>query len=477
MYIVLRGRKSMVKRRKDFLNELAYIDGITIIDTSGTILFSVKFNPRFHPEIEDHSDVVGKKLFEIFTNIDRESSTLIKAMELGKPIHKRRQKVINIDGECIQTANASIPIKSKGRIIGAVELSKDISKHKYEYSNEIIMNSELFKSRNIINEYLGPHKARYTLEEIISNNDQIKELKHIVKKIAIGRAPVFIYGETGTGKELFAHSIHNESERAGKPFVSQNCAAIPENLLESILFGTTKGSFTGAYDTPGLFELAEGGTLFLDEINSMPLNLQAKMLRVLEDGYVRRLGDRKERRIDVRIITASNNNPQRCLREGKLRHDIYYRLSVLVIGIPPLRERKDDIELLLNFFVDKYNKILNKNINKVSKEVYDFLKAYKWPGNVRELEHVVEYAMHVVSRNENIIEMEHVNNKIKEIININEKETELDIQPLNQAILEVEKDLIGKAINKTKGNVSAAARLLCIPRQTLQRKIDKYNIK
>lgn len=466
----------MAKRKKDFLKELEYIDGITIIDTSGTILFSVKFNPRFHPEIQEDNDVIGKKLFQAFTNIDKESSTLIKAMELGKPIHKRRQKVINVNGECIETANASIPIKSKERIIGAIELSKDMSKYKYEYNNEIIMNSELFKSRNILKEYLGPHKAKYTLEEIISNNDQIKELKHIVKKIACGSAPVFIYGETGTGKELFAHAIHNESKRVRNPFVSQNCAAIPENLLESILFGTTRGSFTGACDSLGLFELAEGGTLFLDEINSMPINLQAKMLRVLEDGYIRRLGDKKERKIDVRIITAANNNPQKCLREGQLRQDIYYRLSVLMINIPPLRERKEDIELLLNYFVDKYNKILNKNINKVSKEVYDFLKGYSWPGNVRELEHVVEYAMHVVSEDENIIEMEHVKNKIKEIININEKEIELEIEPLNQAISKIEKDLISKAINRTKGNVSAAARLLCIPRQTLQRKIIKYNI-
>lgn len=466
----------MARRGKDFLKELEYIDGITIIDRSGTILFSVKFNPRFHPDIEEDTDIIGENLFKVFTNIDKESSTLVKAMELGRPVHRRRQKVINIKGKSIETSNASIPIRSKEGIIGAIELSKDITKYKYDYSNEIIMNRELFKNRNIIKERLGPHRAKYTLEEIISNNNKIKELKHIVKKIADGSAPVFIYGETGTGKELFAHAIHNESKRREKPFISQNCAAIPENLLESILFGTTRGSFTGACDSPGLFELAEGGTLFLDEINSMPINLQAKMLRVLEDGYVRRLGDKKEIKTDVRILASANNNPQKCLKEGQLRKDIYYRLSVLVISIPPLRERKEDIELLLNYFVNKYNKILDKNINKISKEVYDFFKDYGWPGNVRELEHVVEYAMHIVSKEENIIEMEHIKNKIKEIINIDEKETQMEIQPLNQAISRIEKDLISKAIKKTKGNVSAAARLLAIPRQTLQRKINKYNI-
>ncbi|QZY54185.1 sigma-54 interaction domain-containing protein [Crassaminicella profunda] len=463
----------MKRGKQDFLKDMEYIDGITIIDRNGKILFSVKFNPWFHPEIVDGEEVIGKKLNEVFTNIDKDTSTLFKAMELGKPIHRKRQSVVNIEGTKIVTMNTSVPIKGEGRIIGAIEISKDITKYKEKNMNVIEMNSQLFTKTDEMEKHLGPDRARYTLEDIISDNTKMRELKYFVKKIAKGKASVFIYGETGTGKELFAHAIHHESSRANKPFITQNCAAIPENLLESILFGTTKGSFTGAYDHPGLFELAEGGTLFLDEINSMPIQLQAKLLRVLQDGYIRRLGDRKERKVDVRIITASNRSPKKCIKEGYIRQDIYYRLATLSMHIPPLRERKEDIEILLNFFINKYNKDLEKHIKKVSKEVYDVLIDYHWPGNVRELEHVIEYAMNMVDDTVDEIEIEHVENVMKVI---EEDEVQISIRPLKEAVGHIEKKLIEEAIKKTKGNVSQAARLLEIPRQTLQRKMKNYHI-
>lgn len=468
----------MGRRKKDFLSEMEYIDGITIIDTSGTILFSVKFNPRFHPEIVDDEEVIGKKLFEVFTNLDQESSTLTKAMELAKPINKKRQTIQDVSGTKIDTMNCSLPIKTNGRVIGAIEISKDITKYK-EQSNDVLeldLNSQWFDNRNVMAEHLGPDKARYTLDDIVTNNSEMKQLKFFIKRIASGMAPVFIHGETGTGKELFAHAIHNASDRAKAPFITQNCAAIPENLLESILFGTTKGSFTGAHDQPGLFEVAEGGTIFLDEINSMPLNLQAKLLRVLQDGYVRRLGDSKERRVNTRIISASNASPKKCVKEGYLRQDIYYRLCVLDIHIPPLRERKEDIPLLLNFFIKKYNQSLDKNINNVSKDVYHFLANYTWPGNIRELEHLIEYAMNIIDKSDDTIEIEHIEHRLREMAEIEQEEVSLTIQPLKEVISKIEKTLITKAIKETEGNVSAAARLLEIPRQTLQRKLQDYKI-
>ncbi|PAB58460.1 sigma-54 interaction domain-containing protein [Anaeromicrobium sediminis] len=465
----------MKRGKQDFLKDMEYIDGITIIDRNGKILFSIKFNPWFHPEIVDGEEIIGKNLCEVFTNIDEDISTLFKAMELGRPIHRKKQSVVNIEGTKIVTMNTSLPIKGEGKIIGAIELSKDITKHKDRDTNMnvIQMNSQLFTNTNEMKKYLGPDRARYSLEDIVSNNTKMRELKYFVKKIAKGRSSVFIYGETGTGKELFAHAIHNESSRRDKPFIAQNCAAIPENLLESILFGTTKGSFTGSCDHPGLFELAEGGTLFLDEINSMPIHLQAKLLRVLQDGYIRRLGDRQERNVDVRIITASNMSFKKCIKEGYLREDIYYRLAAMSMLIPPLRERKEDIEILLNFFINKYNKLLEKHIKKVSKDVYNVLINYNWPGNVRELEHVIEYAMNIVDHTADEIEIEHIENMMKVI---EEDHTQVNIRPLKEAISEVEKKLIKEAIKKTKGNVSEAARLLEIPRQTLQRKIRSYHI-
>lgn len=256
----------------DFFSQLGYIDGITIIDTSGTILFTVKFNPRFNPEINDMDEIIGKKLFEIFPNINKTNSTLVKAMEHGMPVYKKCQRIIDIKGNKIDTMNVSLPIKSNGKIIGAIEISRDITRQKGVDNSTIELNPKMFNGK-VLKKHIKPDRAKYTLEDIVSDNNKIKELKHFVKKIADSTAPVFIYGVTGTGKELFAHAIHNCSDRANFPFIAQNCAAIPENLLESILFGTTKGSFTGAYDNPGLFELAEGGTIFLDEINCMPLHL------------------------------------------------------------------------------------------------------------------------------------------------------------------------------------------------------------
>lgn len=468
----------MAVHNNRFYSSMEYIDGITIVDTSGTILFSVKFNPNLYPDAKS-DNIIGKKIHEIW-DIPEDTSTLIKAMVTGHPVFKKKQVVVDLQGKEIETTNLSMPIKIDGRTIGAIEISKEINKEKERNYQDYRINREMFDGNNLVRDRLNSNKTIYTLNDIISRNKSIEELKYIVRKVAHSNASIFIYGETGTGKELFAHSIHNESSRASKPFISQNCAAIPENLLESILFGTTKGSFTGAVNSPGLFEIAEGGTLFLDEINSMSKNLQSKLLRVLQNGLVRRLGDTSERKVDVRIISASNKRPNECVQAGELRKDIYFRLSVININIPPLRERKEDIELLLNYFINKQNKLLNKNVNKVSKEVFDFFMNYNWPGNVRELEHIIEYGMNIIDKNEHTIEMEDIEERARDMLEFSNEETkklELNIGSLKDVISIVEKELITKALAETKGNTSAAARLLDIPRQTLQRKAKKYKIK
>lgn len=460
--------------KADFLSDMEYIDGITIIDISGNILFSVKFNPVFNPDTKENcNEVVGKKLCEVFPNIKEQNSTLMKAMELGMPIYSNRQGVMDQFGNTIYTKNLSLPIKVNERIIGSIEVSKDLSKQKLARNNVVILDSQEFKKFKRVDKKLYSNKAYYTLDDIVSTNREIVEQKTFIKKIENSAAPIFIFGETGTGKELFAHAIHNASTRADKPFITQNCAAIPENLLESILFGTTKGSFTGASDNPGLFELADGGSIFLDEINSMPIYLQSKLLRVLQDGFVRRLGDKSERKADVRLISAANLPPKDCMRIGQLRQDLYYRLSVLTIKIPPLRERKDDIPVLLNFFINQYNVSLGKNIKMVSKEVYEYFKNYSWPGNVRELQHLIEYAMNIIEASENMIQMEHIQNRTEDLTE-DVRTIETRITPLNEVIESVEKEMIKRAVKITEGNISKAARLLEIPRQTLQHKIRKY---
>lgn len=462
--------------KENLLEELKYIDGITIIDTSGTILFTVKFNPRFVSEIEESDEIVGTNLFSAFPILNEKNSTLYKAMKNGQPIFRKSQEIIDFKGHQIETTNVTLPIKSHGKIIGAIELSKDISKQEGLLENLIEMDAKLFIPDKRSKGTVEPERARYTLDDIITTNKKMIELKKLAEKTARGTSPVFIYGETGTGKEMFAHALHNASNRADKPFIAQNCAAIPESLMESILFGTKKGSFTGAEDNPGLFELADGGTIFLDELNSMPIALQSKLLRVLQDGLIRRLGDKHVRKVDVRIIAAANKHPRVCVKEGLLRMDLFYRLCVMPFDLLPLRERKDDIKLLLPYFINKYNHEHGKRIRHVSKEAYDFLMAYTWPGNVREFEHVVEFVVNQVDDEEETLTLSDVEKITRHLWDDSDVE-EFEVGPLKQAIEKVEKQLIAVAIEKTKGNVSQAATILQIPRQTLQNKLKMYRLK
>lgn len=270
-----------------------------------------------------------------------------------------------------------------------------------------------------------------------------------------------IYGETGTGKELLVQSIHNASPRKSEAFIAQNCAAIPSSLLESILFGTAKGSYTGAVDRPGLFELADGGTLFLDEINSMPLDIQAKLLRVLENGVIRRIGGTKEHGVNVRIIAAMNEPADVCLREKTLRSDLYYRLNVINLQIPPLRDRKGDLPLLTDHFIQKYNFLFGKLVTKVDEEVKVRFNQYDWPGNVRELEHAIESAMNIMDGDS--ITVEHIPMHIAGDTPAPERTKPISLQPLRQALIDTEENLIRQALAETEGNIQKAAKLLEIP--------------
>lgn len=468
----------MTPKKKDFLDEMKYIDGITIIDSDGCIQYSIKFNPYFHPEMSDE-DVIGKALDDVFINIGKDTSTLYTAIDQEKVVFKERQKIEGKYDRIIETMNFSMPIKSNGKVIGAIELSKEVTDKKDQEKHIIEIDKAIFQ-RTFLPEFrFGADKARYTLDDIIGKNFKIQEIKDQITSASDINAPVFIYGETGTGKELFAHAIHCASSRKKNPFIAQNCAAIPENLLESLLFGSVKGSFTGATDAPGIFELADGGTLFLDEINSMSIGLQAKMLRVLEDGYVRRVGGKKEKKVDVRIISASNEEPMNCVNQGTLRRDIYYRLCVLYYLIPPLRERVDDILPLTEFFIERYSPQLKRNINKVSAQVLQFLKSYDWPGNVRELEHFIQYGISRASKGEEILGLHHIEQRIVDLRSrsmLSLEEEKIDLRPMKDSVDALEKKLIAEAIKRTGRNVSKAARILEIPRQTLQKKITKYNL-
>ncbi|MCL4116809.1 UNVERIFIED_CONTAM: hypothetical protein GTU68_022225 [Idotea baltica] len=306
----------------------------------------------------------------------------------------------------------------------------------------------------------------------------MKSIFETVKRLSKFDTTVLISGESGTGKELIARAVHHNSERRGKPFIAINCGAIPENLMESELFGHKKGAFTDAsQDKTGLFEEAEGGTVFLDEIGEMPLHLQVKLLRVLQEKQIQRVGDEKVRNIDVRIIAASLRNLERDVENKQFRDDLLYRLNVINIKIPPLRERDEDVKILAEHFLEKYNKKLNLEVKGISPEAMQCLMDHKWKGNVRELENCIERAL--VLNTTEMIEVECLPDKIRNrlksaALNINKILD--DNLSIKERTSELEVELIKRALIKTKGNRTHASKLLSISHRALIYKIKEYGL-
>lgn len=449
-------------------------DGIHIVDSSGKIIYYNKF--AAHLDNINPDEAIGRHILEIYPSLTPETSTILSVIRTGEPILNNEQSFRNYKGKVITTINSTIPIKSGRKIIGAVEISKDITEVKKLTQKVVDLQAELLLEEGIQAKKKDGSLAVYNFADIIGITDTMLKLKKDALNVSHSPSPVMAYGETGTGKELLVHAIHNASNRREKPFIAQNCAAIPETLLESILFGTVKGSFTGAENRPGLFELANGGTLFLDEINSMSPNLQAKLLRVLQDGNVRRIGDTKVVHVDVRIMTAINKDPREALMNKTIRDDLFYRLSVISLRMPPLRERYEDMPILCKYFIEKYNKILGKNINGMTDSVKDFFMSYPWPGNVRELEHAIEGSMNITEGKE--ITPKSLPYYLQETYKKSRtKKPRADIKPLTETINKVERVMITRALQRTGGNITRAAEILKIPRQTLQYKISKYNIR
>jgi len=309
--------------------------------------------------------------------------------------------------------------------------------------------------------------------EIIGAGQEMQKVLQLVSQVAASDATVLLHGETGSGKEVIARAIHNASTRKDKIMVKVNCAAIPANLIESELFGHEKGSFTGATERRiGKFELANGSTLFLDEIGELPLELQTKLLRALQEKEIERVGGRGTIKINVRIITATNRNLQKEAEEGKFRSDLYYRLNVFPITLPPLRHRKDDIPVLTSHFIARYSRNTGKKITNLSKKALEELLAYSWPGNVRELEHLIERSV-LLSNGPTIKKVFLPDNHQIKTINIPE---EFIIRPLK----EIEKEYILKVIKKCNGRISGpqgAATKMGLPHTTLISRMQKLGIK
>ncbi|MBA7594786.1 Regulatory protein AtoC [subsurface metagenome] len=409
----------------------------------------------------------GKEAFEIFED-DRTIGIIISdfkmddmdGIELLKRVKRCAPDVIFI----LITAYASVSSADSALKLGAydyitkpivIEKLKVILKRAVESYFLLIENRELKEKL----------KMHYSFEKIITKSPRMKEILSIVSRVSHSKTTVLITGESGTGKELIARAIYNASDRNDRPFIPINCSAIPETLLESELFGYEKGAFTGAVKTKkGKLEIADRGTAFFDEVGDVPLTIQVKLLRFLQFGEIVPLGRETSLHVDVRIICATNKDLRIKIEEGIFREDLFYRLNVVEIHIPPLRERKEDITPLVNHFIKKYSKVSGKSIEGISNEAMRYLFSYNWPGNVRELESLIERAI-VMSR-DTIIDVDDLPISLK---GIEEKEGDL-------ALKMVEKKHIERVLGLQGGNISKAAEILGIHRNTLMSKLKEYNI-
>ena len=427
-------------------------DGLLIANRDGIVEFQRIFLDNYWRS----GETVGLHIFELYPELDEESSTIIQALRTGKPSYNVLQDINNRRGERVLLESTTIPIVVDGQVACVIDSSKFHS-----------IDQRVIRGEGGIS----------TLDRIITQDPAMLALKKRIRDVAPLDSSVLIYGETGTGKELVAESLHSEGRRSGRPFVSQNCAAIPANLLESLFFGTEKGCYTGALTRKGLLEEADGGTLFLDEINSMEIGLQAKLLKVLEEKKVRRLGGSRDIPFDVRIVAAVNEEPAKLIREHRLREDLYYRLGVVRITLPPLRKRVGDIPLLIRYFIDQYNRKMKRSIRVISDQALRRLERYSWPGNVRELQNVIEGAF--ASARSELLVLDHMEDALEyQEVSLAEESREGDIDPgfsLTKALEQYERELLHKAMEQSS-SISQAARLLGLSRQNLKYKLQKYNL-
>ncbi|WP_425804233.1 sigma-54 interaction domain-containing protein [Desulfitobacterium sp. Sab5] len=433
---------------------------VIITDANGDVLM---LNDHYANFLKvDKAQVIGRNVNDVVPN-----TRIPIVLATGQPEISKE----HVYGNGIKSIVHRIPLfGDDGEIAGCLgtvlfESMEELSQ--LAQANQVLHN----KLSEYQNEIRSIFKAKYTFDQILGQSTIIKRTKELAKRMAHSKANILIVGESGSGKELWAHAIHCESDRADFPFVSINCGAIPENLLESELFGYEEGAFTGAKKGGklGKFQLANGGTLFLDEIGDMPLLMQVKILRALQEREVERVGGREAEKVDVRIIAATHRNLEQMIKEGTFREDLYYRLNVLSLQLPALREHSEDIPLLIQHFLTEYcNKA--ETLKRFDPEVLDILCHYSWPGNIRELSALVERL--IVSVDSEVIYMKDLPTHIC----LSTTKKNHDTCLLDKALEEVERDLIKKALIIAHHSRTEAARILGIPRTRLYRKIEQYGL-
>lgn len=446
-------------RELKLINERFYqitesiFEGIIRIDSTGSIVSINRFARKLLSFKEE--DIVGKDFKYILSSDNR--AEIIKGISTCRKYEEEEIYFKTRTGRkktCI--ANVT-PIKS----INGKELD-----------GAVITLREVKMVHSLVNKIVGAN-AKFTFNDILGNSDSIKQAIKMASISANTNTTILLQGESGTGKEMFAQAIHNESDRRDYPFVFLNCGAIPRELVSSELFGYIEGAFTGAKrgGHPGKFELADGGTIFLDEIGDMPLDAQVSLLRVLEDRKIVRVGGHDVISIDVRVIAATNKDLSEEIELGNFRKDLFYRINVMTINTPSLRERKEDIKIFIDYFLDKFSKSIGKNIKGVGQSFYKGMVNYNWPGNVRELQNVIQTVVNVAENN-SVLTYKNIPSYIRPKELSEDSNSKKPLLTLD----EIEKGAISKTIQELNGNIAAAAKVLGIGRSTMYRKMKKYNI-
>lgn len=460
----------MRQKNLDYKTFLENIDGMVIVDEEGTILVMEDKLAKacFVDSVPlDKNTAVGKNIMDV-----------IPTTNIMKCFDSRESQVADyyfVEGRTIVSTRK--PIIVNGKISYAMEF--DLFGIDGEFLSDFLTKTNMI-SKNLqkhISKLQPASSTKYTINTIIGNSPKMLRLKEEIQIASRYNSTVLIEGETGSGKELVAHSIHALSDRQLAPFIKINCAAIPENLVESELFGYTEGSFTGSQKggKKGKLELANGGTIFLDEINQMPLSAQPKLLRALQEHEVNPIGSEKNIPIDVRVIATSNEDLKKMVQEGRFREDLYYRLNVMNIKVPPLAERKEDISDIVNALIQRLNRPLGKSITGISQRAIHLLKGYHWPGNVRELNNVIERAMNHCQGD--LLKTIHFND---DFLQTYASETMSDEESAEETLEQVrdraERKAIIDALINCHGNKAKAARSLGISRSLIHKKINKFLI-
>jgi arginine utilization regulatory protein len=473
-------------------------EGVMITDARGVVRYMNAAQAR----IDDLrvNDAVGRTVTDLY-RVDEGTSPTMTCLKTGLAIENLACYYRTHLGRIVNSIHNIYPIRAQGRVIGCICCISDYK----SIEQTVTTSGQAGAPRSVATFGVSPgasrmqtaaNGTRYTFGDIIGAHSDLLAAVKAAQLASDSPSPIIIYGETGTGKEMFAQSIHNHSPRKSRLYVAINCAAIPENLLEGLLFGTSKGAFTGAIDKAGLFETADGGTLFLDEVNAMAPGLQAKLLRFLQERKVRRVGAMQEIDVDLKIISSVNVPPHQAIESGSMRADLFYRLAVVLINLPPLRERMDDLNPLATHFLTQSNAQLGKRVNGIALDVIEHFKDYAWPGNVRELEHVIEGAMNMAGK-EATIQVRHLSVPLQSKTQRQaatpphpraaSKSDRSDIasglspenpESLTLAEMKTKSEVTGimTALAATRGNAAEAARRLGISPQLMNYKLKRLGI-